>query len=157
MSVSMNGPRSPEQQAVLNRLAEAKGRALTDAEIALILPQLAALGGIRRSSKQKVALQHMRGHIDELCSTHGMIRVTVSRPTRAYALGQFEEVHIPPIKSVISYATALHSLKILVRERGAWRWAKRNALKWTPAMERNMKLSLEWYEKRLARGDKPNN
>ncbi len=155
-----NSP-SPEQQAVLNQLAAAKGRALTDAEITLILPQLASLRGVPPSTNQKVTLQHMREHIDELCSTHSLIRGTISRPTRAYALGQFEEIHIPPIKSAISYATALHeighvvgphqcSARVIVKERGAWRWAKRNALKWTPAMEKKMKLSLEWYEKRLA-------
>jgi hypothetical protein len=77
-SMNMNGPRSPEQLAVLNQLAEAKGRAVTDAEVALILPQLAVLSGIRRGSKQKVALQDMRGHIDELCSTHDLITTRVS-------------------------------------------------------------------------------
>jgi hypothetical protein len=171
MSESPKRPNSPslEQQAVLNQLAEAKGRALTDAEIMLILPQLASLRGVPRRTSQKVTLQHMREHIDELCSTHDLNRFTVNRPTRAYALGQFEEIHVPPIKSAISYSTALHeighvlgphqrSAKAIVRERGAWRWAKRNALKWTPAMERNMRLSLEWYEKRLAQlGDEPEN
>jgi hypothetical protein len=161
MSESSNGPNSPspEQQAVLNQLAEAKGRALTDAEIMLILPQLASLRGVTRRTNQKVTLQHMREHIDELCSTHNLNRFTVNRPTHAYALGEFEEIHIAPIKTAISYATALHetghvlgphqrSPKVIVRERGAWRWAKRNALKWTLAMERNMKSALKWYESR---------
>jgi hypothetical protein len=42
----------------------------------------------------------------------------------------------------------------LVRERWAWRWAKENALIWTPAMEKNCSVSLAWYEARRAPPEK---
>jgi len=66
------------------------------------------------------------------------------------------------IWSAISYATALHEIghilgrhqrspDTLVRERWAWRWAKENALIWTPAMEKHCSVSLAWYEVRRER------
>ena len=53
-----------------------------------------------------------------------------------------------PVRSPRSYATALHEIghilgrhqrsqAVLVRERWAWHWAKRNALQWTPEMRRH--------------------
>jgi hypothetical protein len=39
-------------------------------------------------------------------------------------------------------------MSVMVRERWAWRWAKRNALFWTPRMERNMNEGLQWYAPR---------
>jgi hypothetical protein len=66
-----------------------------------------------------------------------------------------EEIRIPPIKSAISYAAALHEIghiqgryqtsrHSLVRELAAWRWARQQALAWTPAMERMCASSLAW-------------
>jgi hypothetical protein len=63
------------------------------------------------------------------------------------------ELRLPPVRSILSYATALHEIghwkschgsshNIMVRERWAWRWARENALIWTPAMERLEKKSL---------------
>jgi antirestriction protein ArdC len=61
--------------------------------------------------------------------------------------GELLEVHILPVQGQESYAIALHELghifgryqrsaRVIVRERWAWRWARENALMWTPAMER---------------------
>jgi hypothetical protein len=60
--------------------------------------------------------------------------------------GTVLEIQLAPIRSVVSYATALHELGHIwgrhqrsrsqaIRERWAWEWARRNALDWTPAME----------------------
>jgi hypothetical protein len=57
------------------------------------------------------------------------------------------EIQIAPIKSSISYLAALHEIGHIKdpsysqsdrqeRERFAWDWARRNALTWTPAIER---------------------
>jgi hypothetical protein len=67
-------------------------------------------------------------------------------------------VSIPPIKSVITYAVALHEIghvlgryqrsrSTLVRGRWAWAWAQSNAINWTPAMARTMERS-QWYVRR---------
>jgi hypothetical protein len=74
-------------------------------------------------------------------------------------LTELLEVVIPPVKSAISYATALHeighilgrhqqSAVTMARERWAWRWAQKNALVWKPAMERNRLASLARYRQR---------
>jgi hypothetical protein len=55
--------------------------------------------------------------------------------------------------SSLSYATALHEIghwkgryqrsrNVIVRERWAWQWARKNALIWTRAMERDATMSL---------------
>jgi len=80
----------------------------------------------------------------------------------AFASQTHECIGIPPIRSAISCATALHevghvlgrfqlSKSTLVRERAAWRWARRNALMWTPAVERCRLASRAWYEARVNR------
>jgi hypothetical protein len=33
----------------------------------------------------------------------------------------------------------------MVVEREAWAWAKRNAIVWTPRMERSARSALDWY------------
>jgi hypothetical protein len=72
------------------------------------------------------------------------------------------EIWLAPIRSSISYATALHefghilgrhqkSRNELVRERWAWEWARRSALYWTPAMERHASKALAWCASRQGR------
>jgi hypothetical protein len=67
-------------------------------------------------------------------------------PTQALALsGELEFIRAPRITSEIAYAVAMHELghikshsqasDQIERERAAWDWARRNALKWTPHME----------------------
>jgi hypothetical protein len=43
---------------------------------------------------------------------------------------------------------------VLVREHWAWQWARRNALFWTPAMERYALAAIKWYEPRAAAIDR---
>jgi hypothetical protein len=74
----------------------------------------------------------------------------------AFAIIEADEIRIPPIRSTISYATAMHELghqlgnprhqnssSVMARERDAWRWARSNAKIWTPAMERQAVKSLQ--------------
>src|SRR4051812_19656709 len=83
-------------------------------------------------------------HVGELCAKHEITRSQCQRPTQAWAGREISEICIPPIRSAISYATALHEIghivgphqrsrESMVRERWAWRWAKSQALIWTPA------------------------
>jgi hypothetical protein len=92
-------------------------------------------------------VDEMRRHIGDLLDKHEIIfNIECRRPSEAWAVCEFEEVSIPPIKSVLSYATALHEIghirgryqtsrDMMVRESWAWRWAQQNALVWTPRME----------------------
>jgi hypothetical protein len=95
----------------------------------------------------------MRAHIFALCAKQGIVIRWCRRPTEALAIREFEEIDIAPIRSEISYAVALHEIghivgrhqlsrNSMVRERWAWRWAQRNALTWTPTMERVRRKSL---------------
>jgi hypothetical protein len=108
---------------------------------------------------KRVTIEDMRCHFTKLCDQEGpdfSVR-TVNRCSKAYALQEAEEIGVPPIKSAISYATALHELghqkgshqrskSVLVRERWAWQWARKTALLWTPQMERSAQRALAWYE-----------
>jgi hypothetical protein len=73
--------------------------------------------------------------------------------------GTVVEIQLAPIRSAISYATALHEIghmrgrhqrsrSQVVRERWAWEWARHNALSWAPSMERHAVKALAWYELR---------
>ena len=65
------------------------------------------------------------------------------------------EIVIPPIKSAIGYAAALHEIghhvapqyegEVLLNELTAWSWAWANARVWTPAMDRARERSLATY------------
>jgi hypothetical protein len=82
------------------------------------------------------------------------------RPSKALAVsGEFDFIRAPRIKSLISYAVAMHELghikgrnqyskNQIVRERWAWEWARRNAMLWTPRMERYAVASVRWYQRR---------
>jgi hypothetical protein len=106
----------------------------------------------------------MTAHIEELCNQHE-IDIEFTRRSRrglqAYAAGPFQLICIPPIRSAVSYATALHEIGhilgplqwagVLKREEGAWRWAERNALIWTDAMERDRQRCMAWYHEKRGR------
>jgi hypothetical protein len=108
----------------------------------------------------RVSVESMRQHILDLCTERDIaIEWHEGRSDHAFALSELEEVHIIPIRSAVSYAIALHevghilgrrqrSRSTITRERWAWRWAKQNALRWTPAMEQTMRASVAWYEAR---------
>jgi hypothetical protein len=101
----------------------------------------------------------LKQHILDICRQQE-IQVEWRRSSRGgWAVHEFELISIPPIKSAITYAVALHEIghvlgrhqrsrSRLVRERWAWDWARRHAITWTPAMERTMRRSLDRYEQR---------
>src|SRR5262245_56662931 len=109
-------------------------------------------------------VEDMRRHIEEVCETHDIELIWCRRPMDAWADHAHATICVAPIKSRISYATALHELghvrgrhqasrDSMVRERWAWRWAQANALIWTPRMERDRRKSLvlarrnRWFRK----------
>ena len=103
-----------------------------------------------------IPVGEMVAHVTTLCESHGVDMRCCQRSTQSFALREFAEITIAPVKSAISYATALHEIGhilgpnqgsscSLVRERGAWKWAEQNALIWTPRMQRHLDLSLQWY------------
>jgi hypothetical protein len=64
-------------------------------------------------------------------------------------------VRLHRVNSEAAYAVALHEIghirqgqfeDLMVEERGAWEWAKANALVWTPTMQRTAKQSMASYE-----------
>src|SRR5215510_2202843 len=76
------------------------------------------------------SIGRLRQHVEDLAAEHDIV------------VGTWV-----PINSVISYAVALHEIghirgrfqrssHSLVREQGAWAWARQNALVWTDRMER---------------------
>jgi hypothetical protein len=95
----------------------------------------------------------MQEHVLAILTDH---EITYSfHPRKAWAAVDIWEVQIQPIKSALSYATALHEIdhllgrhrhsrRSLVRERDAWNWARRNAQIWTPTMERHAEKCLAW-------------
>jgi hypothetical protein len=100
-----------------------------------------------------VTIPDMHEHVMGFCAEHHIIYSWCRRPTEAWACRDLDEICIAPIKSSISYATALHELghilgryqrsrDSILRERWAWNWAKRNALVWTPVMDQNAVTSL---------------
>jgi hypothetical protein len=113
-------------------------------------------------AKSVPSVEDMRAHVEKLVARHEILLYTrqVKRTERAYALRATEfpaadEVWTPPIRCVITYATALHEIghilgryqesrEEMVRERWAWEWARRNAIVWTPQMERCATEALAW-------------
>jgi hypothetical protein len=108
----------------------------------------------------------MHRHIETLCRDRQIACwVDRKRVKGSYAFRELEEIHIAPVRSAVSYATALHEIghvcgrhqwsrRVLVRERWAWKWARANALFWTPAMERSAAARLAWYLPRAAAIDR---
>jgi hypothetical protein len=107
----------------------------------------------------KPTIDQMREHVMTMSRTMDIVVIWCERPSRAVAMREFEEVHIPRIKSTTTYAIAMHEMghlfgrhqqskRTLVRERWAWEWARKNALIWTVGMERCARNSLGWYARR---------
>jgi hypothetical protein len=115
-----------------------------------------------------VDLADMRRHIKQLTAEFARDDVAIHRVKRlhrAKALktesGEVLELQLPPVRSSISYATALHEIghakgryqnsrSVMTRERAAWQWARENALIWTETMERRALNALAWYAKRVS-------
>ena len=110
--------------------------------------------------------QEMHGHIIGICTDRDILVNWCKRPSQSHAVHEFEEIWIPPIKSRLHYATALHEIGhilgahqqsryLMVRERWAWKWARSNAREWTSAMESYARSSLDGYQKQIKAGRLP--
>lgn len=106
----------------------------------------------------------MHQHIVALCGNGDFAVYWCKRIEQARALREIGEVHVPKIKSEISYAVALHEIghlqgrhqnssRVMVRERWAWAWARKHAMVWTARMEMQVRASLKWYAPRARRID----
>jgi hypothetical protein len=81
-------------------------------------------------------------HVDRLCVEHGITRENGGRRGTAYRRGpagrRAPHIRIPPVKSQVTYAVALHEIGHLVgpgrsgtrleKEAAAWRWALANSI-----------------------------
>jgi hypothetical protein len=101
----------------------------------------------------KPVVEAMHRHVVDLCEANDIwLHWLRHGDWNAYAIreadGGADEIMVPVIKSSISYATALHEIghilgrhqssrNSMTRERWAWQWARKNALEWTPSMERH--------------------
>jgi len=100
----------------------------------------------------KSAVKAMARHIEAICAFHG-IRMKSHRS--GLADQDLREIHIRPVRSEVTYAIALHEIGhllgpwqrsvSLLEEAGAWYWARKNALQWTPRMEKTLVASLKSY------------
>jgi len=117
----------------------------------------------RRVRLAKITLDDMWQHAERLCAEHDIVWQLTRR--KACALREFQEIMAPPIRGAVSYATVLHEIghilgrhqqsrHVMILESWAWRWARENALVWTPSMERCARKSLEWYAPRAAKIDR---
>jgi hypothetical protein len=114
-------------------------------------------------SSKYATVSEMICHIDQLVEENQIIRYRVARSMRSCASWECWEIHIPDIRSIVSYTTALHEIGhlmgryrasklVMVRERDAWRWAKAHALQWDARMDKQAADCLAWYEQRIAEG-----
>src|SRR5262245_53931216 len=109
---------------------------------------------------QKHVQQHLEKIPDRFDTTVRYCkRLSQARVLTAPDTGEVIEIIIPPVRSKLSYATAMHELghlfgrhqrskRVIVRERAAWAWARANALIWTPEMQRHADECLAWYARR---------
>jgi hypothetical protein len=100
-----------------------------------------------------LSVAQMRAHVERICKVNG---IEINYGRHASADGKLREIWIRPLKSPRAYATAMHEIghilgryqmkrSVMVRERWAWQWARRNALQWTPAMEQYAERRLKSY------------
>jgi hypothetical protein len=103
-------------------------------------------------------VKQMQEHVQQLLEANEISTVTVSNTKDVGGSYWLREIWIEPVTSARRYAVALHEIGhilgkhqvsevILVRERWAWDWARRNAIQWTPAMQRHADWCLEYYER----------
>jgi len=95
-------------------------------------------------------------HFRALCEKHRV--ATYEHPDcRPYAYPTLRKIHIHPVTCEKSYATALHELGHCVlrhapeqprawKELLAWKWARANAVVWTPGMSEFEALCLGTWE-----------
>jgi hypothetical protein len=97
-------------------------------------------------------------HIEQICEAHKITIIYSPHRNDGSAQRYLRQIMISPVRSHLSYATALHelghllgshqdpTLPSMVQEVDAWNWAKNNALMWTPAMHRDMMKALRSYQ-----------
>jgi hypothetical protein len=101
-------------------------------------------------------VKQMQQHVLQLWEANDISMVTVFNAKDVGGSYWLREVWIQSVTSARRYAVALHEIGhilgrhqlsevVLVRERWAWEWAKRNALEWTPAMQRHADWCLKYY------------
>jgi len=103
----------------------------------------------------------LREHIERLAAQHEII-ITIAPNARAFRKRfrerEADEIEIQPITTLIRYAVALHEIghirgryqdhhNEVVSERWAWEWARRNAVIWSPAMDRFAERALRGYQR----------
>ena len=77
-----------------------------------------------------IPVTDMIDHVQSLCRSHAIGLFWCRRPDRSYSMPRAcDEITVAPIKSVVSYAVALHILgrhqesrQCIVREYWAWDW-----------------------------------
>jgi len=101
-------------------------------------------------------VEEMSAHVMEICAARRIIVAWCDRPGRAIAMLDLWAIRIPPIRSVITYAAAMHEIGhllgqyqqtefVMVAEQWAWVWARNNALIWTDRMEGFAGVALDSY------------
>jgi hypothetical protein len=92
-------------------------------------------------------------HVAKLCRENHII-VIEKIGSRGRAFPKRHTVRIPPVKTDVTYALALHEIGHilgeqpkgrLAREAAAWRWAMDAAESWSAAMHGKMKHCLGFY------------
>lgn len=92
-------------------------------------------------------------HIARICKIEGISIESHSTGGRAYRKRRL--IKIRPVKTAITYAVALHEIGHILgarqsgtrmdKEVGAWEWAEKNALEWTPTMSATRAKALRSY------------
>lgn len=107
----------------------------------------------------KISARIFKAHIEDLLERYniGWCTFPSGRGYTGLAIPELREIETPEIKGRLSYATALHEIghivgpyshpryKTMMKEIGAWKWARRNALIWSPGMEKHAQECLAWY------------
>jgi hypothetical protein len=108
----------------------------------------------------------MQRHVARLCADNAITHYTHLRRTgEAGSDAEGREIRTPPVRSAVTYAVALHEIghilgrhqcsrKAMVCERWAWRWARENAIAWTPQMEQLTAQALASYTPAAAEMDR---
>ena len=105
-------------------------------------------------------IMRLQKHVERLAAQHEINLDTswAKGVNQAHVSRARDRVHIPPITTLIRYAVALHEIghvlgryqdhyNEVVTERWAWEWARRNAIWWTPEMERFAEQALRGYQR----------
>lgn len=91
-------------------------------------------------------------HIATLCHVRKITRKTSSSRGRAWR--DTRTIAIPPVRSAITYAVALHEIGHVLGKSGrtrldrevyAWQWAEQHAMVWTDSMDHKRSRCLATY------------